>query len=209
MSHAFTFAASDQRLALAPGHHHDSADVLGLHLALQVEDIEGTTHRQMVLTIQNRTSDFLAYRVDTRPSQGTRPCFEKADYAHDAVALAPGEKARRSECMYRSGWRLFVDRVETVVVPRLSYYYLSAVPPAALGLALLPSRGHQPAGGRSMCQIFHPAELERAIRSGDTTWRDLVDFYGRHSCQTFVFPAGYKAFQHDGERPLPAVTVRP
>src|SRR5690606_3456002 len=188
LSRALPHRVSEERIALAPRGKGSSAEVLGLRLALSVADIEGTPRRQMILGITNTTEDYLAYRVLTRPSRGTSSCHEKADIAHNAVALAPGQTLRRSECIYKSGWRLVVSRVETVALPALSYHYLSAVPPPALGLDLLPARGHRPPAGRSPCQIFHPATVAEAIRSGEARWRDLVDFYARHSCQTFTFP---------------------
>lgn len=213
MARALVFESHDQAIALVPprGKHPkgSSAEVLGLKLSLAVSPIEGTPRRQMVLTIENTSDTYLAYRVVSRPSQGTRPCHDKLDLAHNAIALAPGEKIRRSECIYRSGYRLFVNQVETAVLPKLSYYYLSSLPPSALGLDLLAARGHRPVGGRSLCRVFQSATLDEALRSGQTTWRDLVDFYARHSCQTFTFPAGYKAFTRDGERSLPAVAAGP
>ena len=209
ISRALVFESHDKPLALSPRGKGSSANVLGLRLSLSLADIEGTPRRQMVLTIQNTSDTHLAYRVASRPSQGTRPCHEKLDLAHNAIALAPGAKVRRSECIYRSGYRLFVNKVETAVVPALSYHYLSSLPPAALGLDLLSSRGHRPVGGRTLCRVFHPATLDEAVRAGETTWADLVDFYARHPCQTFTFPPGYKAFTRDGERPLPAVGGTP
>ena len=108
---------SDERFVLAARGKGASAERLGLVLSLSVSDIEGTPRRQMVLTVHNTTDEHLAYRVVTRPSQGTRPCYEKLDLAHNAIALAPGERLRRSECVYRSGYRLFVDKVETMILP--------------------------------------------------------------------------------------------
>ena len=209
MARALVFESHDQPIVLVPKGKGASAEALGLRLSLAVTPIEGAPRRQMVLTIENNSDTYLAYRVVARPSQGTRPCHDKLDLAHNAIALAPGEKIRRSECIYRSGYRLFVNRVETAVLPRLSYYYVSSLPPAALGLDLLSSRGHRPIGGRPLCRVFQSAALEESLRAGQTTWRDLVDFYARHSCQTFTFPAGYKAFSRDGERPLPAVAAGP
>ncbi len=209
MSRVMVFESQDKPFALAPHGKEASADVLGLRLSLAVSEIEGTPRRQMVLTIENRSDSYLAYHVVSRPSQGTRPCHEKLDFPHNAIALAPGEKLRRSECIYRSGYRLFVNRVETAVLPKLSYYYLSSLPPSALGLDLLAARGHRPLAGRPVCQVFRSAALDESVRAGQTTWHDLVDFYSRHSCQIFTFPAGYKAFSRDGERALPAVPATP
>lgn len=209
LSRVMAHQAKDTKLALEPRGKKASAEVLGLRLALSVADIDGAPQRQMILTIQNTTDRYLAYRVVSRPSQGTRPCHEKSDFAHNAIALAPGEKIRRSECIYKSGWRLLIDRVETVELPRLSYFYVSALSPTALGLDRLSSRGHRAVGGRLPCQTFQSAVLDDALRSGATSWRDLIDFYARHPCQVYTFPNGYKAFDADGERPLPAVVVAP
>ena len=209
MSRALVFESHDKPIALSPHRKQASAEALGLKLSLAVSDIEGTPRRQMVLTIQNTSDAYLAYRVASRPSQGTRDCHEKLDIAHNAIALAPGQKIRRSECIYRSGYRLFITRVDTAVLPKLSYYYLSSLPPSALGLDSLSSGGHRPLAGRPLCRVFQSATLEESVRRGQTTWRDLVDFYARHSCQIFTFPDGYKAFTRDGERPLPAVAAGP
>jgi hypothetical protein len=209
LARVFPYQSSEDGFALEVRGKRSAARVLGLELALRLEKIEGTPHRQMVLSIRNTTPDFLAYRVSSRPSRGTRPCHDKMDYPQNAVVLAPGERVQRSECIYKSGWRLLVSRVETMAVPGLSYHYLSAVPPPALGLDLLSARGHRPGKGRSACQIFHSAALTNAIEKGETGWRDLVDFYGRHPCQIFTFSKGYMAFETDRERPLPASQAAP
>jgi hypothetical protein len=209
LARVFPYQSSEERFALEVRGKRSAARVLGLELALRLEKIEGTPHRQMVLSIRNTTPDFLAYRVASRPSRGTRPCHAKMDHPQNAVVLAPGERVRRSECIYKSGWRLLVSQVETMVVPSLSHHYLSAVPPPALGLDLLSARGHRPGKGRSACQIFHSAALTNSIEKGETRWRDLVDFYGRHPCQIFTFSEGYRAFEADQERPLPSTPAGP
>ena len=200
------------RVVLEPARKRARAEVLGLAMTLTVEDIEGSPRRQLVLTVENTTSDPVAYRVVTQSSRGLAPCHAKSDIAHNAIALAPGEKARRSECIYRKGLKLFVDRVETIQLPRLSYYYVSALPAAAFGVApsdRLAGRGHRPARSRSPCRVYQSAELTQALSSGSTTWRDLVDFYARHSCTHYSFPIDYKAFEKDGDRELPAVPPPP
>ncbi len=54
--------------------------------------------------------------------------------------------------------------------------------------------------------------MSQAVRSGierhEISWRDLVDFYARHRCQTYQFPTSYRALTSDGERPIPAVDAR-
>jgi len=199
-----------KRRILEPRRKRAKASVLGLDLSLSIADVEGTPRRQLILTIENTTRDHLAYRVMTQSSRGLQACFGKSDVAHNAIALAPGEKVRRSECIYRKGLKLYVDRVETIRLPRLSYYYVSALPPAAIGLERLDrlaARGHRPAWARSPCRFFHSADLSSEVASGSTTWRDLVDFYARHPCGVYSFDIDYKAFEKDGEQPLPAAAA--
>lgn len=209
LARVFPHQVADKPFALEVRGKKTSAEVLGLRLSLTVADIEGTPRRQMILTIQNTTDSHLAYRVVTRPSQGTQSCAEKSDFAHNAIALAPGEKLRRAECIYKSGWRLLVDRVETIELSRLPYFYVGSLPPLAVGLDRRATRSHRPPGGRTLCQVFQAADLDEALRTHRTTWRDLIDFYARHPCQKYVFPNGYKAFSRDGERPLPSVAPAP
>ncbi|HTE54539.1 MAG TPA: hypothetical protein VK698_26985 [Kofleriaceae bacterium] len=212
LSGVFAHRWDDKRRELEPGGHHASAEVLGLAMTLSIERAAELPRRQLVLTVENTTADHLAYRIVTQSSRGLRPCHGKSDIAHDAFALAPGETARRSECIYRKGLKLFVDRVETIRLPRLSYYYVSDLPASALGVERsdqLAARGHRPAKGRSPCRVYQSAELTGALIDGSATWRDLVDFYARHPCRSYSFPIGYKAFNREEERPLPAVPDGP
>jgi hypothetical protein len=211
LSGVMPYRADTERRVLEPERKRSTASVLGLDLSLAVDKIAGTPRSQMVLTIENTTDDHLAYRVMTQSSRGLRACFAKSDLAHNAIALAPGEKVRRSECIHRKGLKLFVDRVETIRLPRLSYYYVSGLPGRALevdrrdGLA---ARGHLPAGGRSPCRVFRSAEVQSALAGGSATWRDLVDFYARHPCGVYSFTIDYKAFDKEGEQELPFLAGR-
>lgn len=204
----FSHRVDSERRVLVPDRKRASVEVLGLALTLSVADIKGSPRRQMVLTIENTTGDHLAYRVVTQSARGLQPCLAKTDIAHNAIGLAPGEKARRTVCLFRKGLAIYVDRVETIRLPRLSYYYVSSLPAAVIGLERpdrLAARGHRTAGGRSPCQVFHSAELGSALANGSATWRDLVDFYARHPCGVYTFAIDYKAFEKDREGPLPAV----
>jgi hypothetical protein len=49
--------------------------------------------------------------------------------------------------------------------------------------------------------------VRNGIESGEIGWRDLVDFYARHRCQTYTFPLEYRAFNVDGQRTLPALAA--
>lgn len=209
LSRAFTHERWEEGTTLSVRGKSRSTEVLGLRLVLSLQDIEGTPQRQMVLTIKNTTDAHLAYRIQTQPTRGANSCSGKSDFAHNAVALAPGETIRRAECIYKSGSKLRVSAVDTVQLPALSYFYVSQLPPSALGLELRTARGHRSAAGRQACQVFKSAVLEEDLRSGRTGWIDLVDFYARHPCTIYSFPNGYKAFQSDGERPLPVTDQAP
>jgi hypothetical protein len=185
-------------------HDGDHAEALGLALSIEVEAIKGTPNRQMVLTIENTTDQYLAYRVQTRPSKGTRPCHDKRDLSHNAVALAPHERIRRSECLWNKGWTLSVESVETMELPALSYQYVSLLPANLVGLEARTARGHHSASGEGLCNLFQSAEVDRGMEGGVIGWRDLIDFYARHRCKTYSFPASYRAFRRDGELALPA-----
>jgi hypothetical protein len=52
-----------------------------------------------------------------------------------------------------------------------------------------------------------PQAVRSGLERGEIGWRDLIDFYARHRCQTYQFPLLYRAFKIDGERPVPAVSV--
>jgi len=202
MSRAFPYRVDEQRRVLRPNDPQSSIEAAGLRLFLVVRPIKGTPKKVMVLQIENATDQSLAYRVSTVPSVGTQPCHGKVDWPHNALAIAPGVLEMRTECLYRDGWFLEVSRIETIALPELSYLYVSRLRPPQVGVEARVARGHQ-APGRHTCQIVLPAPIVRALERGETTWRDMIDFYARHRCDTYTFPTGYKAFESDGERPLP------
>jgi hypothetical protein len=159
---------------------------------------------QLVLRIENKTDRHVAYHVDTRPSDDAHFCVYKIDIPHDAMALAPHEVINRTECGLRPGApaSLWVDRVETMIVPALSYHYVSRLFPAHIGLDVRATRGHVPPKG-AICTDIPEQAIRRGIEKGEVSWRDVVDFYARESCAKFIFPVGYRAFTKAGERPLP------
>lgn len=190
---------------LGPG---DEIRALGLELSLAVQEIE-PGRQQMVLAISNTTGDYLAYRVVTRPSRGTAPCGRKRAIRHNGMALEPHHTIRRSECIYRDGWKLEIASIETVALPVLSYHYVSGLPPAQVGVDPRVAEGHRPPEALRGCpDLITPIGTRRALERGAISWRDLVDFYARHNCQRYRFPRDYKAFDQPGERALPALRAR-
>lgn len=203
MSRAFPYQVDRRRRELWPG--KGALELLGLRLRVSARSIPGAPKRQMLLHIENLRDQHLAYNIETRPTKGTKPCHAKRDRSHNAIAIEPGGTEVRSECIYHEGWGLEIQQVEIMEVPELAYVYLSRLPAMQVARQPRTARGHQPPGGVAGCSLGLPANIRRALESGEMGWRDLMDFYARHRCQTYQIPGGYRAFQSDGERSLPVV----
>jgi hypothetical protein len=162
------------------------------------------TSDHLILRIENKTDHPIAYRVDTKPSVDPRLCMEKGDLVHNAVALGPHEVAERTECPTRNGaiTSVVVLRIETLAIPTLSYYYVSRLYPAHVGLDPRTARGHRAPKG-SICADIPEQAIRRATEKGEASWRDVIDFYARQNCEKYMFPAGYRAFTRPHEQVLP------
>lgn len=205
MGKPFPYRAEDVAIVLDPSDKKARGEALGLVFTMSLQSLEGSPDRQMILSIQNTTDRYLAYKVTTRPSRGTTPCHKKRDLAHNAVVLAPGVTEQRSECLWNKGWTLRIEKVEVMELPELSYHYASLLPAGtSIGLDPRTSRGHRGPDRDTLCQLFHSAEIDNHLRSGVTSWRDMIDFYGRHRCKTYTFSAGYRAVEPGKEIALPA-----
>ncbi|MBS1121759.1 MAG: hypothetical protein H6Q90_3987 [Deltaproteobacteria bacterium] len=158
----------------------------------------------LVLDIENTTQSDLAYLVVTTPSPNISGCDAVVPLGFNAMVISKGHHEVRVECAWRSGMAIIVSRVETVELSPLSAWYVSLVPPRQVGIDDRIGRGHQrPKVDR--CIALSSQVLRTGIENGEIAWRDLVDFYARHRCQTYIFPAEYRAFTVDGEQKLPAV----
>lgn len=168
--------------------------------ALQVDTGRGSYGGEhLILRVENKTDKHLAYRVDTGAGQR---CSTKGDLAHNALALAPGEAVERTECVRRDGTKLVVERVETLQVPALSYHYVSRLYPPHIAMDTRATRGHRPPKGE-VCNAIPEQSIRLGMGRKEVTWRDVVDFYARHSCETYIFPPGYKAFETKDQYRLP------
>jgi hypothetical protein len=101
---------------------------------------------------------------------------------------------------WHEGIALAVSRAETVEVPPLSAWYLDHVPLSAVGLEPRFTRGHLAPETGARCTFAMPQAVRSGLERGEIGWRDLIDFYARHRCQTYQFPLSYRAFKQDGER---------
>ena len=154
------------------------------------------------LEITNTTGSAIAYQVVTATIPAMR-CNGSA-LAFNAMTLGKDQLATRIECVWRDGIALAITRVETLEVLPLSVWYLDRVPPSVVGIEPRLARGHAGPSG-AQCAFATSQSVRSGLERGEIGWRDLVDFYARHRCQTYQFPTTYRAFNSDGERSLPAV----
>jgi hypothetical protein len=198
MSKKLVTRSDEGTRTLAPG--EPAIDVAGLRLAAVAQ--AGT----LTLVIENQTQTDLAYRVVTRPRPDS-DCSRRRIEPYDANVVRHGAREVRSECGYHAGMSLEISLVETVALLPLQAYYVSKVPARALGADARLAVGHEPdlPPNTAVCNVAVPQAVRAGLDSGMIQWRDLVDFYARHRCETYQFPLEYRSFVRDGERPLPAV----
>lgn len=189
---------------LAPG--DPPLEVAGLELEVKVVADNDGPDKLLALEITNRADHDLGYLIVTSPQPGGAACNSRTLLVHDAMVVARRATTERSECTYVAGMKLQIDRVETVEVDGLQSVYLSRVPPTAVGADPLLAKAHRPhlPAGVVPCNLALSQLLRTEIQNGTVGWRDLVDFYARHRCDSYRFPMKYRAFEKDGERPLPA-----
>jgi hypothetical protein len=157
---------------------------------------------QVSLVVQNTVDSDLAYHVVTN-APNMSACFGANPLPFNAMVIRKGGQETRAECV--TGTPLYLTKVETLEIPPLSAFYLNQLPTRLVGLDDHTARGHRGATSKEPCVASVPQVVQSGIERGDITWRDLVDFYARHRCQTYQFPSKYRALDADGQRPIPAV----
>ena len=197
MSKKLAYRVDDARHVLALG--QPAIEVAGLRLHLE------HAGDAVVLVITNLEHSDLAYNVATTPSTGAGSCNGGRSLPINAMVVSKGRSEMRTECGFREGISLIVTKVETVEVGPLSTYYLSEVPPTQVGIEERIARGHHGVEAREPCNAVLSQVVRAGLEHGEIGWRDLVDFYSRHRCQTYTFPPSYRAFSSDNQRSLPVV----
>jgi hypothetical protein len=176
--------------------------VLELDKITPIAGLEITAIRSgesIVLDIRNKSQLDLAYRVVS----DVAACDAAGPLPFNAMVLARGEHETRTECAWRDDLAIAITRVETLALSPLSAWYVNHVPPEAVGIEPRIARGHRGLQTTDKCAPMLGQATRNGIESGEIGWRDLVDFYARHRCQTYTFPLEYRAFTTDGQRPLP------
>lgn len=200
MRRTLAHRADDGGWTLAPG--DAPIEAAGLRIQAITRKPEAGRHLILALEISNITDEHLAYRVVTRPTRGTRSCAQREALPYNALTIEPGQTIIRGECVYKRGWALAIERVESVALPPLPYVYVSKIQPVVTNLEPRLLADHRAAHGR-MCEMAVPAAVIASLERGQIAWRDIIDFYARHRCETYKFPINYKAFTGAGDPELP------
>jgi hypothetical protein len=194
MSRKLAYRVDDARHPLELG--KPPLDIAGLRI--HVERVGD----QVTLVVQNTVESDLAYHVVTNAPE-VYACRDARPLPFNAMVLRKGGQETRAECV--AGSPLYLIKVETLEIPPLSGYYLNQLPTRLVGLDDHTVRGHRGVTSKEPCSSSMSQVVQSGIERGDITWRDLVDFYARHRCQTYQFPSSYRALDADGQRPIPAV----
>lgn len=201
MSHPFEYrkASTEKDLVLdAP-----PVELAGLRVQLT------RTGNTAALRISNESEAELAYNLTMVPSTGTYVCSTVSQLPHNAMFVRPKSSELIAVCEFRDDTTVAVT-LETMALTGLPFYYVAQVPPALVGIESKRARAHR-IGLRldSECQGTPSSGVLGGLSNGKITWRDLIDFYARHRCQTYRFPLSYRAFTAESARPLPVVAQDP
>lgn len=205
MTRVLPHQLSDKSFTLTPG--AAPVDVAGVRLSAEHASSADGDDEDLILVIENPSDVDLAYQVVTRPSIAVSTCRSRNVLFYDGNVVGAKRRERRSECVWREDEVLNVDRVETVELLPLQAWYVSRVPPSALTLDTRLIKGHKPESGAVPCNVMMSQAIRSGLETGQVEWRDLVDFYARHRCDTYQFLLGYKAFSKNAERQIPAVQI--
>jgi hypothetical protein len=196
MSRKLLYRVDEGRQVLEVG--AKPVDMAGLRLQVLRSD------DAIVLEILNTTKANLGYIVVTEPTPNLAGCSSVGALPFNAMVIEKGQRETRVECAYRPNLAISVIRVETVELSPLQAWYVAQVPPRHVGIDDRIGRGHRQPKSPERCISLVSQAVRTGIENGEIVWRDLVDFYARHRCQTYAFPASYRAFTSDGQRRIPS-----
>jgi hypothetical protein len=167
---------------------------------------EGTaTFPHLILRIENKTDSVIAFNIVTTAAISVEKCMEKSDLPGDQLVLPPHGFVERTECIYMNGMKVTVNSIEVMQLPAISFFYVSRLNPSHIGIDKRFAGGHHVPFDARLCTDIPEQAIHLGMKSGQTTWRDIIDFYARHNCDRYNFYSGYKAFSKDGQIQLPAV----
>lgn len=197
MSHKLTYRSDEARHVLELG--APPLEIAGLKLHVE------RSGDLFVLHIDNKTESDLAYEVISQPMPRSAACNASRPLPFDAMVVGKHERETRTECKWSPNIALVVTKVETLELSPLSAYYVRQIPPSIVGLEERITRGHRVAETGALCSPMLSQAVREQLDRGEIGWRDLVDFYARHRCETYQFPVSYRAFKVDAEHQLPVI----
>ena len=198
LSRKLPYHVDDARHVLAVG--QPALELAGVRLrAIRVDD-------ELALEVANATGSDVAYDIASAPMPALG-CASAPVRAFNAMTIRKNASETRIECGWRDGITLTITRVETIEVNPLSAWYLDHVPPSAVGIEPRIARGHRQPETAERCAFAMSQAVRSGLERGQIGWRDLIDFYARHRCNTYQFPMSDRAFKSDGERSVPAVSA--
>ncbi|MBX3162052.1 MAG: hypothetical protein KF773_39180 [Deltaproteobacteria bacterium] len=196
MSRKFVNRVDEGRHVLEVG--QPAIDTAGLRL------VALRSGNAIVLDILNTTDSDLAYHVQSEPAPMISECATVPALGFNAMVIEKRQHEVRVECAYRDQMAIVIKRVETIELPPLPAFYVSQLPPELVGIEERLARGHRPPRKATRCSNLVSQAVRTGLETGEIGWRDLVDFYARHRCQTYQFPLSYRMFTTNGQRSLPA-----
>lgn len=197
MAAKLSYRVDEARHVLEPG--KPGLEAAGVRIRLE------RANDSLIMVIENKLESDIAYQVVSTPSTGAGACGSASPLPFNAMTIAKGGSVRRTECVWREGMAIIVTKIETIEVLPLSAWYLSQVPPSVVGVDARIARGHRGVQGPEACTPVVPQVVRTGLERGEIGWRDLADFYARHRCQTYQFPASYRSLKRDGEVQIPVV----
>jgi len=197
MARKFAYRVDEGRHVLEPG--KPAIEVAGVRLHLE------RSGDAVLLAIKNLLDNDIAYEVTSQSTAGAVDCEATRAIPHNAMVIAKAGTETRTECKWHDGMAIAITKVETMEVPPLSAWYLGQLPPQVVGIEERIARSHHGVETNEKCTAILSQVVRTGMDRGEIAWRDLVDFYARHRCQTYRFPSTYRAFKTDGERNVPAV----
>ncbi len=159
-----------------------------------------------VVILTNTSDHPLAYHVTAATSASSYVCNNVKPSPHNTMVVAARSSETVAVCQFRDGITANI-KLQTIELTPLAAYYVQQVPPTLIGMDdKLAKIHHNDRATRSSCDTKPSSGVKGGLGNGKIRWRDLIDFYARHRCETYRFPFTYRAFTTDGERPLPAVS---
>ena len=197
MSHKLVYRVDEARHVLEVG--QPAIELAGLRIRAMHTD------EAIDLHIENTTSFDVAYQVVSAPVPAASNCNSARPLPFNAMVIARGQSETRTECVWRDGLAIAITKIETLELTPLESYYIDQVPPLNVGVDQRIARGHHVDGSIELCTGLVPQVVRSGLDRGEIGWRDLIDFYARHRCRSYLFPSTYRAFKSDGDQPLPAI----